>query len=151
MQLPPDAPLSDHLAVLFGQMSRAVSRDRGGPLTRAEYAVVSLLDHAGPRRVCDLAENDGPDVSTVSRRVAALTERDLLERTPDPHDGRAHRVVLTDRGREVLHQERRRRAELVDEALAHWSDTDRDHLTQLIVRLSASLGERAATIERTHA
>src|SRR6187431_1011561 len=101
MQLPEDAPMSDHLAVLFGQMSRAIARDRG-TLTPSEYSVISLLDHAGPRRVCDLAEADGPDASTVSRRVAALADRDLVARTPDPQDRRAHRITLTDRGRAVL-------------------------------------------------
>ena len=134
--------MSDHLAVLFGQMSRAIARDRG-PLTPSEYSVVSLLDHAGPRRVCDLAEADGPDASTVSRRVAALADRDLVARTPDPQDGRAHRITLTDLGRAVLHAERHRRAALVTDALAGWSGTDRADLTRLLIRLSTSLGERA--------
>ena len=150
MQLPEDAPLSDHLALLFGQMSRAIARDRG-PLTSSEYSVVSLLDHAGPRRVCDLAEADGPDASTVSRRVAALADRDLVGRTPDPEDRRAHRIALTDHGRAVLHAERRRRADLVADALTDWSGTDRAELTRLLIRLSTSLGERAATVERTSA
>jgi len=148
MQLPADAPLSDHLAVLFRQLSRAVARDRG-ELSHADYAVVSVLDRTGPRRVCDLA--DAPDASTVSRRVAALADRDLLVRTADPDDARAHPVALTDRGREVLSAERRRRADLVDGALADWPEPDRVELTRLLVRLSASLGERAATIERTPA
>ena len=147
MQLPPHAPLSDHLAVLIGQMSRAIARDPG-PLTRAEYAVVSVLDHAGARRVADLVEADGPDASTLSRRVAALADRNLLARTPDPRDGRAHRVALTEHGRAVLHAERRRRAALVTDALADWDETDRAHLTRLLIRLSASLGERATTVER---
>ena len=150
MQLPEDAPLSDHLAVLFGQMSRAIARDRG-PLTPSEYAVVSLLDHGGPRRVSDLAGADGSDASTVSRRVAALAERELLVRTPDPVDGRAHRMALTDRGRAVLHAERRRRADLVTDALTGWSGTDRADLTRLLIRLSTSLGERAVPVERTSA
>ena len=150
MQLPPDAPLSDHLAVLFGQMSRAIARDRG-PLTRAEYALVSLLDHCGPRRLGDLAEADGPDPSTVSRRVAALAERGLLHRTPDPDDRRAHRVTLTDQGRAVLLEERRRRAALVTDALSDWDTTDRSDLTRLLARLSASLGDRATSLERTSA
>ena len=126
--------MSDHLAVLVGHMSRAIARDRG-PLTPSEYSVVSLLDHAGPRRVCDLAEADGPDASTVSRRVAALADRD----------------TLTDLGRAVLHAERHRRAALVTDALAGWSGTDRADLTRLLIRLSTSLVERATTVERTSA
>jgi DNA-binding MarR family transcriptional regulator len=150
MQLPDDAPLSDHLMVLFAQMSRAIAR-HPGQLTRAEYAVVSVLDQSAPQRVSDLAGADGCDASTVSRRVAALAERDLVVRTPDPDDGRAHRTALTDRGRAVLHAERRRRADLVTDALAGWSASDRADLTRLLARLSTSLAERAATPERTTA
>jgi DNA-binding MarR family transcriptional regulator len=98
--------------------------------------------------VADLVEADGPDASTLSRRVAALADRNLLARTPDPRDGRAHRVALTEHGRAVLHAERRRRAALVTDALADWDETDRAHLTRLLIRLSASLGERATTVER---
>ncbi len=150
MQLPDSAPLSDHLTVLFGQMSRAIAR-HPGLLTPAEYAVVSVLDHSGPRRLGDLAEADGSDPSTMSRRVAALAERGVVERRPDPVDGRAHRVALTEHGREVLDAERRRRAALVTDALADWPDADRDDLSRLLVRLGASLGQRAATSERTPA
>ena len=149
MQLPADAPLSDHLTVLFAQMSRAIGR-HPGLLSRAEYAVVSVLDHAGPRRLGDLAEADGSDPSTMSRRVAALAERGLVERRPDPGDGRAHRAALTECGREVLDGERRRRAALVTDALAGWPEADRADLTRLLVRLSASLA-RPATTERTPA
>ena len=83
--------------------------------------------------------------------MAALADRDLVVRTPDPEDGRAHRMALTDRGRAVLHAERRRRADLVTDALTGWSGTDRADLTRLLIRLSTSLGERAATVERTSA
>jgi DNA-binding MarR family transcriptional regulator len=150
MQLSPDAPLSDHLAVLFRQLSRAVARHRG-ELGHADYAVLSLLDRTGARRVCDIADVDGPDTSTVSRRVAALADRELLARTADPDDARAHPVALTARGREVLHAERRRRADLVDGVLADWPEPDREELARLLVRLNASLGERATTHERTSA
>ncbi|MFL6081420.1 MAG: MarR family winged helix-turn-helix transcriptional regulator [Ornithinibacter sp.] len=150
MQLPPDAPLSDHLAVLSRQLSRAGARQRG-ELGIADYAVLSLLDRTGPRRVCDLADANGPDASTVSRRVTALADRDLLVRTADPDDARAHPVALSDRGRAVLSAERRRRADLVDEALADWPEPDRADLTRLLVRLSASLAQRATTLERTPA
>ena len=149
MQLPADAPLSDHLTVLFGQMSRAIAR-QPGLLTRAEYAVVSVLDHTGPRRLGDLAEADGSDPSTVSRRMASLAERGLVERQPDPGDGRAHRVALTERGRGVLDAERRRRAALVTDALSGWPEADRADLTRLLIRLSDSLAQ-PATSERTRA
>lgn len=150
MQLPADAPLSDHLAVLIGQMSRAIARVRGA-LTRAEYTVISRLDHLGPCRLGELAGADGPDPSSVSRRVSSLVVRGLVERTPDPQDGRAQLVGLTDHGRRLLHSERLRRADIVTDALSDWSESDRTELSRLLVKLSDSLGESDLTVERTSA
>jgi DNA-binding MarR family transcriptional regulator len=151
MQLPADAPLSDHVAVLIGQMSRAVARGRG-PLSRAEYTVIARLDLSGPCRLGELTGADGPDPSSVSRRVSALAARGLVERTPDPQDGRAQHVGLTARGRELLHAERLRRADIVTDALADWPETDRSDLSRLLVKLSGSLVERdIPSVERTPA
>lgn len=150
MQLPADAPLSDHLAVLIGQLSRAIARGRG-PLTRAEYAVISRLDLTGSCRLGELTGADGPDPSSVSRRVSSLAARGLVERTPDPLDGRAQLVGLTDDGQSLLHSERVRRAGIITDALADWPDADRADLGRLLIKLSTSLVERDASHERTTA
>ena len=45
-----------------------------------------------PLRVTELAASANLDASTVSRHVAHLDRSGLVERTPDPADGRAHRL-----------------------------------------------------------
>nr|WP_246314228.1 MarR family winged helix-turn-helix transcriptional regulator [Kineococcus aurantiacus] len=53
----------------------------------------------------------------ISRLVARLVERGLLERRPDRHDRRAARVLLTARGRAVLRTVGRRHARAVSAAM----------------------------------
>lgn len=142
--------LSEALSAVFGQMSREVSRNPGA-LTRSEYTLLALTSALGPSRMCALAEAEGHDPSTTSRRVSALEARGLLDRTPDPEDRRAQRVVLTTDGDAVLRTERRRRAALVEDALAEWDDADRAELTRLLDRLRDTLDHRATTPEGTPA
>ena len=107
--------------------------------------------YAGPRRLGDVAEADGSDPSTREPAGGGTHRAGPRRTTADPCDGRAHQVALTELGREVLDAERRRRAALVTDALAEWPDADRADLTRFLVRLGASLGQRAATTERTPA
>lgn len=142
MQQTADQLVTEHLSALFALLSRAHVVD--GPVTRGEYALLALSSKLGPRRACDLAGAEGLDPSTTSRRVSTLVERGLLQRAPDPEDGRAQRIELTSDGRSVLVEERRRRELLLGIALEDWSAEDRATLADLLGRLQGSLALVAA-------
>ena len=57
---------------------------------------------AGPLRVSALAEAVHSDVSTVSRQVSTLVDLGFVTRGPDPDDGRAQALSLTDEGDALL-------------------------------------------------
>ncbi|WP_158239842.1 MarR family winged helix-turn-helix transcriptional regulator [Phycicoccus duodecadis] len=133
--------VAEHLSALFGLLSRSHAVD--GPVSRGEYAVLALTAKLGPQRACDLADAAGLDPSTTSRRVSSLVERGFLERRADPHDGRAHRIGLTDTGSGVLAGARARRVELVGVALDDWAESDRAALADLLGRLETSLARVA--------
>jgi DNA-binding MarR family transcriptional regulator len=148
MQTSTDRGLSEVLSAVFGEMSKAIGRSPG-LLTRGDYTMLGLTAALGPRRLCELADAEGHDPSTTSRRISALVDRGLLERTPDPDDRRAHRVHLTARGRDLLDAERARRAALVEEALHDWDTADREALTRLLTRLHDTLARHSGRDERT--
>jgi DNA-binding MarR family transcriptional regulator len=81
---------------------------------------LALLERCGPARVSALAEEARVDTSVVSRQLAQLEQHGLVERSPDPEDGRAHRVTLTEQGRQVLADGRDRLARMVTERLEGW-------------------------------
>lgn len=141
MQQNADPLVADSLSALFGLISRSHAID--GPVSRGDYALLALARALGPRRAGDLAEKAGLDPSTTSRRVSALVERGYLDRTPDPDDGRAHRIALTPEGRAVLDAERQRRVDLVGVALEDWPEPERRDLADLLARLQTSLARVA--------
>lgn len=99
-----------------------------------------LFNLAGdPLRISALAERVHTEMSTVSRAVAGLERAGLLDRIPDPADGRAHLVTLTRAGHTVLQRLREQRQAWFTELLHDWSDADIDHLLALLRRLGDSI------------
>lgn len=84
--------------------------------------LVALRDR--PARVGDIAERNIADASTVSRQVSHLTALGLLEKVPDPEDGRAQLVALSDEGRALLDELVVRREAWFNELLSDWPEED---------------------------
>ncbi|HSP61021.1 MAG TPA: MarR family transcriptional regulator [Ornithinimicrobium sp.] len=137
--------VSEQLARAFASMGRLLTEFQG-ELSRPDFSVLVHLSHQDacgePVRSRDLARSEGLDPSTMSRRLASLAERGLVAREPDPADGRAHLLRLTDAGREAVRQERGRRVTLVTDALDGWADEDRADLARLLAQLTDSLETR---------
>src|ERR671937_208543 len=75
--------------------------DRGGfPEVRPSYGslLVPLFEEDG-LRMGELAARARLSKQTMTTMVRLLERRGLVRREPDPHDGRAFRIVLTDRAR----------------------------------------------------
>jgi DNA-binding MarR family transcriptional regulator len=70
-------------------------------LTPLEFAVLQRMDHDRGRRLTDVGAELLCVKSTITRLVDRLEEAGLVQRTPDPDDRRAQRVILTPHGDEV--------------------------------------------------
>ncbi len=70
-------------------------------MTVAQAATLQLLEERGPLRLGALGRRLGIRPSTVTRNLQRLEDRGLLERVPDPDDGRALVARLTRRGRQT--------------------------------------------------
>ena len=88
----------------------------------------------GPLRISTLAERTHVEVSTVSRAATALERHGILERIPDPADGRAHLLSLTDDGLDALGALQEQRQEWFSELLSDWRAEDVAQLRELLTR-----------------
>jgi DNA-binding MarR family transcriptional regulator len=95
----------------------------GLTLTQARVLGFAACEPLSQRR---LAERFGCDPSNISVLVDRLVERALVERRPDPADGRVKLIVATDTGR----------------ALAERCGREREWLTTALAALSAAERER---------
>ena len=141
-ELPSPAPATAEEAVMvaFTRIGKRLKqRLPGEELEFSSILLLKTLSNHGPMRVSALAGALGLDASTVSRHVKALEDRGVLERTSDPDDGRASRVMVSASGLTRLEQGAARRRALIGELLADWDDADRETLRRLLHRLSAQL------------
>lgn len=105
----------------------------------ATFGVLAQLVRCGATRQADLAEISLLDPSTVSRHVGQLVRHDLVERRADPNDGRAVRLVATDRGRAIVEDTLQRRNQAFLTALRGWQADDVRTLTTLLTRFNDDL------------
>uniref|UniRef100_A0AAU2W2N3 MarR family winged helix-turn-helix transcriptional regulator n=1 Tax=Streptomyces sp. NBC_00008 TaxID=2903610 RepID=A0AAU2W2N3_9ACTN len=107
------------LLVGVGALLRRVRQvPTGGGLTMPERTALSHLERSGPTTSSALARDVQITAQAMGTTLAALRSRGLVERSPDPDDGR--RVVLTvsEAGRRELKDKRNARTELIAQALA---------------------------------
>ena len=127
------------------RFAEAVREGAGIHLDRASYLVLVAVGRQGPARLSDIAVELGVDVSTVSRQVAALEAKGLLVREPDPVDGRAVRLSLSEAGDALTDRLRTAWRATIAEALADWTPGEIDALAPLLERFATDVaGEPAA-------
>lgn len=68
----------------------------------ASLRALGLLRRIGPLRVTELAERERTSQPTASGLVSRLRKAGLIESTPDPEDGRAQLIGISDLGRAHL-------------------------------------------------
>ncbi len=120
---------------VIGERARAVHED----LQPGSYLVLMYLESTGSCRSTAIADAFDMDKGAVSRQVQHLTELGLIERTPDPADGRAALLAVTDDARRRMADVHRHRRKYLDERLADWSDEDLRAFVDMLGRYNASL------------
>ncbi|HEY4343603.1 MAG TPA: MarR family transcriptional regulator [Parvibaculum sp.] len=111
-------------------------------LSATSLIVLSRLHRGGEMTPTLLASLDKMQPQSLTRVLAALEERELIRRVPDPTDGRRVPVRITQAGRLVLREDSRLREAWLSRALEKLSPTERE-----VLRLAADLMQRMAAEE----
>jgi DNA-binding MarR family transcriptional regulator len=116
-----------------GEMAREVHPE----LEPAAYGLLVRLEDAGTQRATELAAYFGVGKATMSRQLRALEDLGLVARDPDPADGRASLVRLTDEGRSRFRRVRDARRARYMRKLAGWDRAEVAELARLLHQLNA--------------
>ena len=111
-----------------------------GELSLPERSALARLDRGGPATPSALARLEQITPQGMGATLAGLEARGLIERRPDPGDGRRAVMSLTDAGQQALQDRRNARTEQLAQALA--TRFTPDELAQLLT--AAPLIERLA-------
>ncbi|MFH8800693.1 MarR family winged helix-turn-helix transcriptional regulator [Streptomyces sp. NPDC017936] len=120
--------------------TRARQHDRlmalaGVPLDRAAVALLRQVADSEPLRPGELAQRLGVEASHVTRTVQQLQKAGYVTRVPDPDDGRAQRIRLTEDGRAAVGRIRDAGARGMQLALSEWSPEELRRLATLFHRM----------------
>ncbi|MEU9891513.1 MarR family transcriptional regulator [Sphaerisporangium sp. NPDC051017] len=105
-----DAELASALRVSLARLTRRLRRQAGAnTLTPTQLATLAAVERHSAITPGELAELEKMQPPSMTRVIAALEERELLARTPHPTDRRQVTVSVTEAGRGLLKEERRRK------------------------------------------
>jgi DNA-binding MarR family transcriptional regulator len=97
-----------------------------GDLTPSQTAVLTRLWKEGASSASALAGAERVRPQSMATLVAALEQRGLIERTPDPEDGRRQVISLTKGGRQRAESDRQVREEWLARAIhERYSEAER--------------------------
>ena len=106
------AQAASEVRVVFGRVKRRLKELADtDDLTPSQSSVLSRIDKDGPASASELAAAERIRPQSIAAILAALREADLIERHPDPQDGRRQVVSLTTAGRHRLQGDRKVRQE----------------------------------------
>ena len=107
------------LRVSVGLLLRRLRQTRtDGELTLPESSALTRLDRAGPATASELAKLEQISPQSIGATLGALEAKGLIERRPDPGDGRRAVLSVTDAGSRLLRDKRNARTELLAKALS---------------------------------
>ncbi|MFE0172083.1 MarR family winged helix-turn-helix transcriptional regulator [Streptomyces sp. NPDC059002] len=127
-------------ADLTGVVRRLVRRLRGAApvtgLSPSQRSVLARLDGEGPATTAGLARAELVRPQSMRMTVGALVDMGLVERAPDPDDGRQSVVSVTDQGRRTLAELRAAKHDWLSAALAaEFDPAERRQLADAVVLL----------------
>lgn len=131
------------LRLMMALGRRFRQRQEGDLVDPAQAGLLYTLKCHGAMRLGDIADAMKLDASTVSRHVQQLSDKGFLERDSDPEDARARIIDISPEGRAALKSSFDQRRAFVADAMADWSDRDRNHIRTLLARLTTALGEHS--------
>ena len=128
---PAAAELATVLRDAITRLNRRVRQARPvGDLTATQLNALTSLELGGALTPRELADAERVQPPTMTKIIAKLEDRGLVQRTPHPTDGRQVFLSATEEGRAVLAVNQRARDEWLTRRLAELSPEERDTLAR---------------------
>jgi DNA-binding MarR family transcriptional regulator len=120
---------------VIGERARSVHPD----LQSSSYLMLTWLNQHGAQRSSAMADAFGIDKGAISRQVQHLLDLGLVDRTPDPDDGRATLVSASAKAAARINEVNDDRRRWLDDRLVDWPDSDLSEFVRMLSSYNAAL------------
>jgi DNA-binding MarR family transcriptional regulator len=122
--------LAAHLRISVFRTARRLRYQGDAGVSPTLLAALATIERHGPMTPGALAAHEHIRKPTTTRIIGSLTELGMIERTPDPLDGRVAWVQITAEGRKLLHRVRSRKDAFLSARLKRLTPDELDTLTR---------------------
>jgi DNA-binding MarR family transcriptional regulator len=120
------------LAVVRLNRRLRAQRDVEAIVTLTQLSAMASLHRHGPMTPGELATCERVQPPSMTKVIAALTERGFVDRSPHPTDGRQTMVALTEAGRDYVDAEVSARERWLEAQLAQLTSDERALLRRAV-------------------
>ncbi|WP_019515071.1 MarR family winged helix-turn-helix transcriptional regulator [Sphingomonas sp. Mn802worker] len=111
-------------------------------LSIPEWRLITVIAEGQATTQAEIGERTRMDKVTVSRAAIALTQRGLLERSPNSQDRRSHHLMLSAAGRTLYAEVAPKAKELEARIFSRFSVDEVARFTAMLRRIDVVAGER---------
>lgn len=119
-------------------------------LTISQIQMVAFIATSPDCHIQDIAGGLGLSAPTVSVAVRRLEEQGWLARQPDPQDGRAACISLTDQSMQMMQKIKTAQYQAVQAFLAGLTADEQEQLISLLERAIGAAEQRAGVPDKTN-
>jgi DNA-binding MarR family transcriptional regulator len=113
--------------------------NQGLEITMSQMQLIRFVGENPECHLQDVADGMNLSSPTVSVSIRRLEDMGLIERKPDPEDGRAACLTLTDKSQKAFQQVRRQMFDRVQTFLSHLNEEEQSDLLKLMEKAVAGL------------
>ena len=136
--MPTDLALASELRTSVMRLARRLRRMRAdSTLSLGQLAALGTVERHGPMTPGELAEHERVQPPSMTRIVKALEEAGYVTRSPHPTDGRQVVVAVSQEGKQLLREDRRKREAWLAQRLQELAPEERE-----LLRRAAEVLER---------
>lgn len=104
-----EAEIAARLRLSATRLARRLRQETGGGFTPSQLSALATISNHGPLTLGALADAERVAPPSITKVVAKLEADGLVQRIPDPTDGRVSRVSVTPAGQALIDETRRRK------------------------------------------
>lgn len=135
MDSPDATELASDLLTITGRIRRTLLTGKSDEVTASQTAALGRLLRHGESTVADLARAEGVRPQSMGATIQALVDLGLVERRPDPADGRRTLVRATAAGATARQDAWSARSRVLADRLGTLSPEDRETVSRSLAIL----------------